>query len=111
MLKKDAQYRDLASRIQYVLETMDWTPSQLSREIGAGSPGAVGNWLSRNQSMDATFAFALQDKHRWNARWLLEGVLPRRIEVTDEEAEELYRQILALPADRRRALALILGTD
>lgn len=90
---------------------MDWTPSQLSREVEAGSPGAVGNWLSRNQGMDATFAFKLQDKYRWNARWLLEGVLPRRLEVTDEEAEALYQQILGLPAERRKALALILGTD
>lgn len=111
VLKKDAQYPDLASRIKYVLKTMDWTPSQLSREVEAGSPGAVGNWLTRNQGMDASFAFKLQDKYRWNARWLIEGVLPRRIELSDEEAEALYRQILDLPADRRKALALILGTD
>lgn len=111
VLKRDAQYPDLASRIRYVLKEMGWSPSKLSREVGAGSPGAIGNWLKRNQGMDASFAFVLQDKYRWNARWLIEGVLPRRIEATDEEAEALYRQILALPADRRKALALILGTD
>ena len=111
VLKRDAQHPDLASRIRYVLKEMGWTPSQLSREVGAGSPGAVGNWLTRNQGMDASFAFVLQDKYRWNARWLIEGVLPRRIEVTDEEAESLYRAILDLPPERRKALALILGTD
>lgn len=111
VLRRDDKYPDLSSRIRYVLQEMDWSISRLAREVGAGSPGAVGNWLSRNQGMDAKFAFVLQDKYRWNARWLLEGVLPRRIEATDKEAEELYRRILDLPADRRKALALILGTD
>lgn len=110
VLRKDTQYVDLRARIRHVLDVMKWTPSQLSREVDAGSPGAVGNWLGRNRGMDASFAFKLQDKYRWNARWLLEGVLPRRLEVSDEEAETLYQQLLELPADRRKALALILGS-
>jgi hypothetical protein len=88
---------------------MDWNQSEFAREIGA-TAGAVGNWLHRNQQMDASYAFILQDKHRWNARWILEGVGPARIEVTDEEAEALFREILALPAERRRALRTLLGS-
>lgn len=109
VLRKDDKYPDLASRIRHVLKEMKWTPSRLSREIGASSPGAVGNWLKRNESIDAKYAFVLQDKYRWNARWLIEGVLPRRLEISDPEAEALYQQILELPTDRRKALVLILG--
>lgn len=110
MAERDAKYPDLASRIRRMLEVMGWSQSDLAREISA-TPGAVGNWLHRNQQMDAQYAFILQDKHRWNARWILEGVGPARIEATDEEAESLYRQIMRLPAPRRRALFLILGSD
>jgi transcriptional regulator with XRE-family HTH domain len=106
---KDAKYKDLAGRIRWILEVMQWSQSDLAREIGA-SPGAVGHWLLRNQQMDASYAFILQDKHRWNARWILEGIGPSRIEVTDEEAEALFREIMELPADRRRALRTLLGS-
>lgn len=88
---------------------MEWNQSDLARAIEA-TPGAVGNWLNRNQQMDARYAFILQDKHRWNARWILEGVGPARIELADTEAEALYQQILGMSADRRKALALILSS-
>jgi hypothetical protein len=38
-------------------------------------------------------------------------VLPRRMEVSDEEAERLYQQMLSLSPERRRALLLLLGDD
>jgi hypothetical protein len=41
----------------------------------------------------------------------LEGVLPRRMEVSDEEAEALYQQMLSLTPERRRALMLLLGDN
>lgn len=106
---KDDKHPTLASRITRILEVMEWSQADFAREIGA-TPGAVGHWLLRNQQMDAGYAFILQDKHRWNARWILEGIGPARIEATDEEAAELYRQILSLPAERRRALKLLLGS-
>lgn len=109
MPDKDKKHPDLASRIHYVMDTEGWNKSQFGREVGA-TAGAVGNWLRRNQTMDARYAFVLQDKHRWNARWLLEGKLPARIEVTDAEAEALFREIMELPAERRRALKLLLGS-
>jgi transcriptional regulator with XRE-family HTH domain len=110
MPQKDARYPNLASRIRRILEVMEWSQSDFAREIGA-SPGAVGHWLLRNQQMDAGYAFILQDKHRWNARWILEGIGPSRIDATDEEAEALFREIMDLPADRRRALLLLLGSS
>jgi hypothetical protein len=110
-LKKDSEFPDLASRIRHVAEKgFNGNLSELARALDTGS-GTIGNWLARNQGMDPSYAFILQDQYRWNARWILEGVLPRRMEVSDEEAEALYQQILSLPADRRRALLLLLGDD
>jgi hypothetical protein len=110
-LKKDLEFPDLRSRIGYMVRVgFDDNQSELARALNTG-PGTIGNWLARNQGMDPAFAFVLQDRYRWNARWLLEGVLPRRMEVSDEEAEALYQQILSLPPDRRRAILLLLGND
>jgi hypothetical protein len=110
-LKKDLEYSDLASRIRYVAENgFSGNLSELARALGTGS-GTIGNWLARNQGMDPSYAFILQDQYRWNARWILEGVLPRRMEVSDEEAERLYQQMLSLSPERRRALLLLLGDD
>jgi hypothetical protein len=110
-LKKDLEFPDLRSRIGYMVRVgFDDNQSELARALNTG-PGTIGNWLARNQGMDPAFAFVLQDRYRWNARWILEGVLPRRMEVSDEEAEALYQQILSLPAERRRALLLLLSDD
>jgi hypothetical protein len=99
---RDPNHPDLSSRIKHILDVMEWNQSDLAREIDA-TPGAVGNWLHRDQQMDASYAFILQDKHRWNARWILEGVGPARMEVADEDTERLFREVMGLPAERRRA--------
>jgi hypothetical protein len=110
-IKKDSEFPDLASRIRHIVaEGFSDNQSELARALNT-APGTVGNWLARNQGMDPSFAFLLQDRYRWNARWVLEGVLPRRMEVSDEEAEELYQRILSLSPERRKALALILGSE
>lgn len=103
-------YADLSARIRRMLEVMNWSQSDLAREIGA-TPGAIGNWLHRNQQMDARYAFLLQDRYRWNARWIIEGVGPERLQIVDKEAEDLYNRILSLPPDRRKGLAILLGTE
>ncbi len=91
-LKKDLEFPDLRSRIGHVVKTgFNDNQSELARALNTG-PGTIGNWIARNQGMDPAFAFVLQDNYRWNARWLLEGVLPRRLEVSDEEAEALFQQ-------------------
>lgn len=91
------------------MSVMAWTQADLAREL-ACNPQTVNNWLLRNSALDPHLAFALQDKHRWNARWLIEGVGPARIDAVDGEAEALFRDIMALPAERRRALRVILGS-
>jgi hypothetical protein len=110
-LQKDSEYPDLASRIEHIVERQfNGNKSEMARALGTG-PGTIGNWINRNKDMESSYAFILQDYYRWNARWVLEGVLPRRIEVSDEEADALFQKILSLPPDRRKALNLILGNS
>lgn len=112
MLPKDDDYPDLASRITLIVEsTFENNQSKMARDIGAGSAGTIGNWINRNQGMDPSYAFFLQDNYGWSARWILEGVLPRRRDVTDEEAEALFQEILALPGPSRKAWLLLLRTS
>lgn len=107
---RDRKHLDLASRIRFILKEMKWTKSQLARELGC-EPSAVGNWLRRNRGMDASYAFILQDKYRWNARWIIEGVGPPRIEVLEEQGEELLQRIRELTPERRRALSLLIDPN
>jgi hypothetical protein len=106
MPTKDSKHPDLASRINYILETMEWSKTKLAKECECG-PGTVGNWLHRNSKMDAKYAFALQDKHRWNARWILEGVGPARMNEGEAKAHALVQKILELPDERRDAIAVL----
>jgi hypothetical protein len=64
----------------------------------------------RNGKLEASYAFMLQDKHRWNARWIIEGVGPPRMNVLDADSEQLLDRIRGLPAERRKALAMLLDT-
>ena len=110
MLPKDREYPDLGSRIELIVEkSFNGNQSEMARAIGAGSAGTVGNWINRNEGMHWSYAFFLQDNHGWSARWILEGVLPRRKDVTDAEAEELFQRILGMPRERREALKALLG--
>lgn len=111
MLPKDYDYPDLASRITLIVETsFENNQSKMARDIGAGSAGTIGNWINRNQGMDASYAFFLQDNYGWNARWIIEGVLPRRKDVGEREAEALFNELLAMPAENRQAWLLLMRT-
>lgn len=101
----------LADRIKRVLdEQFAGNKSEMARAIGLDpASGTVHNWLRRNRNMDSSYAFILQDKFKWNARWILEGVGPERLNVLDPESEQMIEKIRALPPERRRALAELLG--
>lgn len=108
MANRSKQRPGFAERVQIVLDTTGWTKTKLAIEAGAKSDATVHNWLARDSTMQAAHAFALQDKHGWNARWLLEGIGPARIEKLSAEDERILQEIRALPEDQRRALALLL---
>jgi transcriptional regulator with XRE-family HTH domain len=68
----------LAARIARILQEMHWRPSDLAREIGAKQQ-VVYNWLHQGRKgIHRRYAFILQDKYHWSARWILEGVGPAR---------------------------------
>lgn len=97
----------LPDRLGRILQFHGWSQSQLAREVGV-TPGAVGHWMLRDKQMDARFAFILQDRHGWNARWVLEGVGPERVIAADRESAEILAEILSATPERRRALRTLL---
>jgi hypothetical protein len=101
----------LAERLEHVLREMEWKPADLGRACEVSEQSTVGNWLSgRNKTMDPVFAFRLQDKHRWNARWLLEGEpWPPRLPAMEMERQRILDGVGALPMERLKALASALG--
>lgn len=101
---KDRKHPDLASRILYMIDEMGWNKSDLARELDC-EPSAVGNWIRRNRLMDPRYAFLLQDRHGWNARWLIEGIGPPRLETLPPRTEALIERIKRLPEDRQDALS------
>ena len=112
MPRKTPPDADLASRIQRILdEEFGGNKSAMARAIGADPRGStITNWLRRNKGMDPVYAFRLQDKYRWNARWILEGTPPARIEPLTPREEALLAKLRALPEERRRAVDLILDS-
>ena len=100
----------LADRLQHIMDEMGWSQAELAREMGC-TRAAVNNYMSGfSKKVDPTFAFRLQDKHRWNARWILEGEPPARIEPLTPREEALLAKLRALPEERRRAVDLILDS-
>lgn len=98
----------LRERLQAIMEEMGWSQADLSREMGC-SRAAVTNYMTGfSKAVDPAFAFRLQDKYRWNARWILEGEPPARIEPLTAREEALLAKLRELPEERRRAIDLIL---
>lgn len=116
-LERAVQYRErmakkqtLADRLQHIMDEMGWSQAELAREMGC-TRAAVTNYMSGfSKQVAPKFAFRLQDKHRWNARWILEGEPPARIEPLTAREEALLAKLRALPEERRRALDLILDS-
>lgn len=101
-MARDWTTSSLRERLEHVMHEMDWKPADLGRELGTAYDSTVGNWMSRNSGMDARYAFILQDKHRWNARWLLYGEGPERI--PDPAKAKILEDLSALPIDKLRAI-------
>jgi transcriptional regulator with XRE-family HTH domain len=96
----------LAERLAYVLKETGWSEAELARQIGANGQSTVQHWLrGRNKTMQPRFANALQDKHRWDARWLLEGHGDPRLPFVEAEKQQILDRVSALPIERLRALA------
>lgn len=99
----------LSRRLKHVLEVMDWTETELARAIGAGHQSTVQHWIvGRNKRMQSRFAWPLQDKYGWNARWVLDGEGPERIPAPDPEKDQIIEELSRLSIERLRAIRSII---
>lgn len=88
-------------RVLYVLKVQYGdNKSRMTDDLGC-STGTIGNWLTRDDGMDHTYAYYLMDKYRWDARWILDGTgepkLPDPLTPAERKLLDDYRQ-----ADERR---------
>jgi hypothetical protein len=114
VVARDWKKSTLAQRVEYLLETMEseaeWDEAELARQMGAKGQSTVQHWrLGRNKRMQSRFAWPLQDKHRWSARWLLDGDGEPRMPYVEAEKRKLIETVSTLPADRLRALVTLIG--
>ena len=107
-MARDWKNSTLAERLEHVLKVMEWSPAEMGRAIGTPHDSTVSNWINRNRRMDYHYAFVLQDKYGWNARWLLEAVGRER--VAEPERAEILGSLEVLPIERLRAIKAALGS-
>lgn len=96
----------LSSRLHKILRRMGWSAPDLVAATGA-SKQSVSRWLSDGKIvMAAEYAFRLQDKSGFSARWISLGEGPElvaQLEVDDDELRaELLRHSQALVGILRR---------
>lgn len=90
---------------------MQWSQADLSRAAKC-TRQSVTNWMTevsgQKKNIEPKFAFNLQDASRFNARWIIYGEGPARMELADPDDARLFNAISKLPPGRKRALALAL---
>lgn len=88
---------------------MGWDQATLAREMGT-EQNRLQHWLTgRNKTMKSKYAWPLQDKYRWNARWLLDGEGVERLPAPDPEKERIIEDLRSLPTDRLKAIRTALS--
>lgn len=104
----DDKSKTLSRRIKHILEVMEWTETDMAREIGAGHASTIQHWTTgRNKRMQSRFAWPLYDKYRWNPRWVLDGEGPERVPAPDPEKDKIIEEMRQLPLERLRAIKLV----
>lgn len=101
----------LPQRLQTIMDAMGWNQSDLARAAKC-TRQSVTNWMtsvSGKKAMEPRFAFNIQDRTRFNARWIIYGEGPPRMELADPDDAKLASAISKLPPERKRGLALVLG--
>lgn len=70
---EEPDFTRLRWRVLYILKVQYGdNKSKMTDDLGC-STGTIGNWLTRDDGMDWPYAYALMDKYRWDARWILDG--------------------------------------
>lgn len=103
--------QSLRQRLQTIMDAMGWSQADLARAAKASRQN-VTNWMTEvsgtKKNMEPRFAFNLMDETRFNARWIIYGDGPARIELADPADLKLLQAISRLPPDRKRVLAIAL---
>lgn len=91
---------------------MGWNQSELARAAKT-TRQSVSNWMGQisgvKGNMEPRFAWNLEDETRFNARWIVYGEGPPRLEVADPLDAKLFAELSKLSLERKRALLLALG--
>jgi transcriptional regulator with XRE-family HTH domain len=102
----------LPQRLQTVMDAMGWSQADLARAAKTSRQN-ITNWMTEvsgsKKSMEPRFAWAIEDATRFNARWIVYGEGPSRIELADPADARLLAEISKLPPERKRALSLALN--
>lgn len=102
----------LPQRLQTVMDAMGWSRADLGRAAKASRQN-VTNWMTEvsgtKKNIEPRFAFNIMDASRFNARWIIYGDGPPRMELADPADSKLLEAISKLPPERKRALALTLN--
>jgi transcriptional regulator with XRE-family HTH domain len=102
---------NLPQRLQTIMDAMGWSQADLARAAKTSRQN-VTNWMTEvsgtKKAIEPRFAWAIEDATRFNARWIVYGEGPARMELADPLDEKLLRAISKLPAERKRALSLAL---
>jgi hypothetical protein len=101
----------LPQRLQTIMDAMGWNQVQLAAAAKC-TKGSVTNWMhqvSGGKHIEPKFAFNLSDATRFNARWIIYGDGPARMEISTADDERLMSLIRKLPEERKRVLIVALG--
>lgn len=101
----------LAQRLQTIMDAMGWNQSDLAKAAKT-TRQSVSNWMTQvsgvRGNMEPRFAWNLEDETRFNARWIVYGEGPPRMQIADPADAKLLEAISRLPPERKRALSLAL---
>ncbi len=101
----------LPQRLQTIMDAMGWSQADLGR-AAKSTRQSVTNWMtevSGTRNIEPKFAFNLSDVTRFNARWIIYGEGPARMELSSPDDEKLLAAIRKLPEERKRVLIVALG--
>lgn len=101
----------LPQRLQTIMDAMGWSQADLAR-AAKSTRQSVTNWMtevSGSRNIEPKFAFNLSDVTRFNARWIIYGDGPARMELSTPDDEKLLSLIRKLPEERKRVLIVALG--
>jgi len=107
-----AKTTTLADRLQTIMDSMGWETQVDLAKAAKTTRQVVQNWMKRgaNQEIKARYAFNLQDRTRFNARWIIYGDGPERIVDMSPDEQRMVAKYRKMPVDKQAAFSTLLET-